>query len=504
MRSHGRGLVFGESLGIIAGVQLNAIGPDRLGPFDHLDDRIDKNRYPNAGMLQALGNLREKSPVLDGIPALTGCQYVRTIRYQGGLSRGMSEHQIHISFGWVALNIEFGSDDFTERRNIAIADMALVGPWVYRDALPAKGLAIFSYLYQVGQIALPGITDERYFINVDAKSGHEFCIYMAANKIQKCENYLSSALSNLTNACMDPIDDNPLKFSHPPLVSFLLLLILATLIGTLLGGGVSVGIGLAMGLDITQMSAPSSNTPEVRTFLRLGNLVSHLFTFTLAGLVFSWLFYRRQIWAFLQLHRPPTARLTGLGVLWVLVSFPFAQSLYWINRQLPMPDYFLRMEESATRLLEVIMTMNTPGELLLNILVIGVAPAVGEELIFRGILQRRLQCKIHPVAAVWVTALIFSAIHLQFAGFLPRMLLGALLGYLFLWSRNLWVPIIAHFFFNVSQVVGQYLYGEQISQLEVDGPDEPYWLSGVFSLVLLMGIGWFIWRRARPQDGEKE
>lgn len=303
---------------------------------------------------------------------------------------------------------------------------------------------------------------------------------------------------------MDPIDDSRLTLSHPPLLSFLLLLILATLIGALLGGGLAVGIALAMGMDLAEITAPSANTYEVRTFLRLSNFVSHIFTFTLSALVLVWIFYRQRAWAFLQLRRAPGAGLTGLGILWVLASFPFAQSLYWMNRQLPLPEYFLRMEESATRLLEVIMTMSTPGELLLNILVIGVAPAVGEELIFRGILQRRLQEKINPVIAVWVTAFIFSAIHLQFAGFLPRMLLGALLGYLFLWSRNLWVPIIAHFFFNASQVLGQYIYGEQLSQLEVEGPDEPYWLSGVISLTLILGLGWFIWRRAVPQAGEKE
>jgi len=303
---------------------------------------------------------------------------------------------------------------------------------------------------------------------------------------------------------MNPLDDGRSPLSHPSLISFLLLLVLATLTGALIGGGIAVGIGVAMGMDITQMTAPTGNTPDVRTFLRLSNLFSHLFTFTVASLVLAAIFYRQRVWAFLRLHRSPRADLAGLGILWVLVSFPFAQSLYWLNRQLPMPEYFLRMEESATRLLEVIMTMNTPGELALNILVIGVVPAIGEELIFRGILQRRLQDKIDPVIAVWITAFIFSAIHLQFAGFLPRMLLGALLGYLFLWSRNLWIPIIAHFFFNAAQVVGQYAYGDQISQLEVDGPDEPYWVSGVISLALLLSIGWFIWRRTVSQAEEKE
>lgn len=289
---------------------------------------------------------------------------------------------------------------------------------------------------------------------------------------------------------------------HPGLLSFFLLLILAALLGALLGSGLALGIGLGLGLTVPEMTAPPSDTAVIRTFLRLSNLFSHLFTFTVPALVLTALFYRKRTWSFLRLDRVPSGRFLTLGVVWVILSFPFAQLVYWINRQLPLPENLLAMEDSVTRLLEILLHMDGPGELLLNILVVGVVPAIGEELIFRGLLQRRLQDRLPGHLAVWITAIVFSAIHFQFAGFFPRLLLGGLLGYLFLWSHNLWVPIAAHFFFNATQVVAQYLYGDTLKALDMEGPTEPYWLSGSLSLLLLLGLGRYLAaQRNKPEAG---
>ena len=218
---------------------------------------------------------------------------------------------------------------------------------------------------------------------------------------------------------MEPLDQpNPTQ-SSPPFVSFMLYLVLGALVGALIGGGIAVGIGMAMGFDISAMTNPGDNNLSVRTFLRLSNLFSHLFTFTVPALLLVILFYKRRTLAFLQLDKWPSGVFLAMGILWVFVSFPFAQLVYWLNRQLPLPDSLLTMEESATQLLETLMTMNSPWELLLNIVVVGIVPAIGEELLFRGIIQRRLQQMISPIAAIWITAVLFSAIHLQFAGFFP-------------------------------------------------------------------------------------
>lgn len=293
---------------------------------------------------------------------------------------------------------------------------------------------------------------------------------------------------------MEPLDQPNSTPQPPSFVSFMLFLVLGALVGALIGGGIAVGIGTAMGFDVSTLANPGENTFSVRTFLRLSNLFSHLFTFTVPALVLTLLFYKRRTVSFLQLDKWPSGIFIAMGILWVFVSFPFAQLLYWLNRQLPLPDSLLTMEESATRLLETLMTMNSPWELLLNIIVVGVVPAIGEELLFRGIIQRRLQQMISPLAAIWITAVLFSAIHFQFAGFFPRLLLGALLGYLFFWSRSLWLPIIAHFFFNAAQVTAQYIYGDKLEQLNLEGPAEPTWIGGLVSLALMVGLGYLMYQ----------
>ncbi|MEL7006274.1 MAG: CPBP family intramembrane glutamic endopeptidase, partial [Bacteroidota bacterium] len=95
---------------------------------------------------------------------------------------------------------------------------------------------------------------------------------------------------------------------------------------------------------------------------------------------------------------------------------------------------------------------------LVAIIVIAVIPAIGEEIVFRGMLQNELHtASKNAHVAIWVSAIIFSAIHMQFFGFFPRLLLGALFGYLYYWSGNLIIPILAHFINNGFSLVLVYL-----------------------------------------------
>ena len=119
-------------------------------------------------------------------------------------------------------------------------------------------------------------------------------------------------------------------------------------------------------------------------------------------------------------------------------------------------------------------------EFLVALTVAAIAPAVGEELLFRGLLQPQLQkLTNNPHWGIWLCAILFSAIHLQFVGFLPRMLLGALLGYLLWWSGSLWLPILIHFLFNGIQILGAYLYPEAmkiaVDTTEIEMPS--IWLT---------------------------
>ncbi|GJM35562.1 MAG: hypothetical protein DHS20C18_45630 [Saprospiraceae bacterium] len=293
----------------------------------------------------------------------------------------------------------------------------------------------------------------------------------------------------------DQNQDQNISTSDVPTISIVLLLLLGLVLGGMLGSGMVYLISQAKGMEVSALlNSLNENSPlGDRNFIRQINLVSHLMTFTVPSLLAVWFFYRRDSFRFLKMHQAPGANQVSMGLLLVMLSFPLAQLTYWLNQQMPLPEWASSMEDNAAGLIKGLLVMENPGELLLNLLVVAIVPAIGEELLFRGLIQQLLQRALtRPHLAVWITAIIFSAFHLQFEGFIPRMLLGAILGYLFLWTRNLWIPILAHLLFNGFQVVAQYFYGDELEALNLESDTEANWISGLASLVLCILLGRYI------------
>ena len=166
------------------------------------------------------------------------------------------------------------------------------------------------------------------------------------------------------------------------------------------------------------------------------------------------------------------------GAFLTLVSLPLISATIEWNAGLHLPaslaglDAWMRaQEEVARRLTTQITQMDSIAELLVCVVAIALVPAVGEELVFRGIVQPTLTRwtggRTH--VGIWLTAIVFSAIHVQFLGFVPRLLLGAGFGYLYQWSGRLAVPIAAHFTNNALQVL--VLYAVQRGALAGYDPD---------------------------------
>jgi membrane protease YdiL (CAAX protease family) len=149
-------------------------------------------------------------------------------------------------------------------------------------------------------------------------------------------------------------------------------------------------------------------------------------------------------------------------ILWVLTPFivigfmPVDSWIVEFNQNMVLPESFKNIElwakTTETQMQELtkyLTNFDNIVEFLAAIVVMAIVPAIGEELLFRGILQNKIEllAKNYHIA-IWASAFIFSAIHFQFYGFIPRLLLGALFGYLYVWSGNLTIPIIAHFVNN--------------------------------------------------------
>lgn len=193
----------------------------------------------------------------------------------------------------------------------------------------------------------------------------------------------------------------------------------------------------------------------------------------------------------LMINRKPDFRYLLYAIVVMVVAIPAINLLGEINHLVKFPaylsmieDYLLEMEQRAEELTNAMLSVSSMSGLLINIGLIAVIPALGEELFFRGTIQRLLQDKMKIHAAVWITAFIFSSIHFQFYGFIPRLLMGAFLGYLFAWTNNLWVPIVAHFTNNALAVIFYYLKntGQTSVDLENIGKSET-WLAGIISTV---------------------
>ena len=191
---------------------------------------------------------------------------------------------------------------------------------------------------------------------------------------------------------------------------------------------------------------------------------------------------------------PIRSSLMWLGVILLMpLALPAVNWLKSLNDLVVLPHFMSgvelwmqQMEHQSELLTEKFLSVSSYSALALNLLVMAAIPALGEELFFRGILQTVLGEKLNRHLAVWITAFIFSAIHLQFYGFLPRFCLGAALGYLFLFSGSIWASIVAHFVNNALAVLLFFLTFNGYLTFDMDalGTQNTWWL-GFFSLTLV-------------------
>jgi len=135
-----------------------------------------------------------------------------------------------------------------------------------------------------------------------------------------------------------------------------------------------------------------------------------------------------------------------------------------------------------------------------NLFVVAFMAGLSEEIFFRGFIQRLfIENKLNHHLAIWFTAILFSAIHLQFFGFVPRVLLGAVLGYLYFYSGNLWLSIIAHTVNNGFAVVMAYITGSIDADLFADKGTETINLVLVLSSIVIIFTQLFLLKRWQKQ-----
>lgn len=239
--------------------------------------------------------------------------------------------------------------------------------------------------------------------------------------------------------------------------------------------------------------------------LRMLQALQTLCVFILPAVLATWAWTKKPF-SWLGMTTLPSPLVAGLVALLMLVAQPGINLIADLNARISLPAGWAaleaqlrQMEEAAQELLEMFMQVDGIGGLLGCVGLMALLPAIGEEMCFRGVMQGLLSPATRGEAtgisrkahvAVWVTAFVFSAIHFQFYGFFARLILGALLGYLFVWTGSLWTAILAHFMNNCSAVVLYYI-GQHTAisaeAIENFGTGQQWWI-GACSLLLTTAL----------------
>lgn len=287
-------------------------------------------------------------------------------------------------------------------------------------------------------------------------------------------------------------------------------LLLFSLAGITLGGVFFIGQVLAFitgilvsGVGFNEFIAILQNPtayPEQRLMFLTFQGMASLGGFIIAPLIFYYTLVQGNLYRdFIKV--PANIMTVLLMVVIIVFSFMVVNTMFieW-NASIKLPESMAGiegwaedLEESMEVLTKYLTDFESTGYLMVAIVVIAILPGIGEELLFRGFLQnilKRITKNDH--VAIWFTAVLFSAIHFQFYGFIPRMLLGALFGYFYVWSGNLLIPIVAHFLNNFISLMALYVHQKGLTELDVESTEAlPTMYILIFSALFVVSLIYF-------------
>jgi hypothetical protein len=246
--------------------------------------------------------------------------------------------------------------------------------------------------------------------------------------------------------------------------------------------------------------------PASIEILKYFQIVQSLALFVVPPFVLAWLFSSAPF-EYISLSVRPRVSAIILTIIIIIASFPFVNFLAELNSHLKLPDFMASLERwmkntesEAEKITDAFMNVSTTGGFTVNLIMIALIPAFGEELLFRGFFQKLFTGWTRSRhAGVFIAALLFSTLHLQFYGFLPRFLLGLFFGYLLVWSGSVWLPMLGHFINNATAVILSFLihHGAVNAQAEDFGMSMDTWVYAGISMVLVSILVWWLFRKEK-------
>ena len=256
------------------------------------------------------------------------------------------------------------------------------------------------------------------------------------------------------------------------------------------------GISL-LSMAVADWSQPD---PQLLTMMRGMLLVQFLGLFLIPSLLFAY-FSDPEPMEYIGLKHKGASTYWIFGIAALLLAIPLVQYTGELNRQVNfgqgMQQWLQSMEDSAAQQIKFLLGNNQIGDLLLNIIFIALFAGIGEELFFRGVLQRMfIKAFKNPWTGILVTAAIFSAFHFQFFGFVPRFLLGIVLGALYWYSGSLWPAMAAHFIYDAFFITLAYFYPQIIDSDKLPMSKGALIGTAVLSAAIVAGLVWLMKKRS--------
>lgn len=243
---------------------------------------------------------------------------------------------------------------------------------------------------------------------------------------------------------------------------------------------------MSYNLSLTEVMAVLDN-PEASNVaaLKLLQIIQTIGLFVCPSFIASF-FFGSGVISYLKMDTRPSFFSVVLVVFIMVIWIPAVNYIAGLNSRLDLPQSLNKLEEEIGalrdnygRLTNLFLDTKSVSDFIVNIIVMAVLPAVGEELLFRGIFQRLFITWTRNIHwGIIISSLLFSFFHFEFYGFLPRLLLGMLFGYLFVWTTSIWIPMLAHFTNNII-IVGYYFFRHPVndaSGLDELGTNADIWL----------------------------
>jgi uncharacterized protein len=254
-------------------------------------------------------------------------------------------------------------------------------------------------------------------------------------------------------------------------------------------------------VDLLQTSTGKSSIPNYKTELLILQGIFSVGLFILSSVIYIFLFERKPLSSLNADDHFSIVSLILPGFI-IIAFMPLNSWLIDWNQNISFPSFMSDFEEwaknkeaSAEELTKLLIDIKTPADFVLTFIIVAVIAGIGEELLFRGVIQNKLFALFKNIhVAIWASAILFSAIHFQFYGFVPRMMLGVIFGYLYYWSNNIWVPIIAHFTNNGFTVLGMYMYNLKMLNYNIEDTAKAPLGMAISSLLITAGLMFSFWK----------